>query len=113
MFATVTRTKGALDMPLEVATFAGEEMLPWLRQIDGFEGLLVLSSETDGTTLVISFWADREVAEKHEAARAEFRAKITSTVGVSVEDVSNYELRFANLGSWTPPVKGGEPDADA
>jgi hypothetical protein len=99
---TVTRTRGSADQPLEIATLAGEEMLPWLRQIVGFEGLLMLSNESEGTTLVISFWESREVAEQHEVARAEFRDRITATVDVRVEDVSDYELTFADLGSWPP-----------
>ena len=50
VFVTVTTTRGSPDEPLESATIAGEEMLPWLRQIDGFEGLLMVSNETEGRT---------------------------------------------------------------
>jgi hypothetical protein len=102
MHVTVTKTRGSTDQPIEVATLAGEEMLPWLRQIEGFEGLLMLSNEDDGTTLVISFWESREVADEHRVARAEFRDRITATVDVQVEDVSDYELTFADLGTWPP-----------
>lgn len=102
MFVTVTTTKDPLDQPLDVATLVGEEMLPWLRGIDGFEGLLMLSSETDGTTLVLAFWESREVAEEHRVARARFRDRITSTVGVQVMGAADYELMFADLGSWPP-----------
>jgi hypothetical protein len=102
MHVTVTRTRGPVDQPIEIATLAGEEMLPWLRQIPGFEGLLMLSNEHDGTTLVISFWESREVAEEHRVVRAEFRERITATVDVQVEDVSDYELTFADLGTWPP-----------
>ena len=98
---TVTTTRGSTDQPLEIATLAGEEMLPWLRQIEGFEGLLMLSNETEGTTLVISFWESREIAEQHAVARAVFRDRITATVDVRVEDVSDYELTFADLGTWS------------
>ena len=100
MFVTVTTTKGSPEQPLEVATLAGEEMVPWLRDIQGFAGLLMLSNETDGTTLVLSFWEDRDVAEQHRAARAEFRDRITSAVDVRVENVADFELTFAELGSW-------------
>ena len=100
MHVTVTTTRGSPDEPLENATIAGEEMLPWLRQIDGFEGLLMLSNEAEGTTLVVSFWASREVAEQHRVAREQFRDSITSAVGVHVEDVSDYEVTFSDLGSW-------------
>jgi heme-degrading monooxygenase HmoA len=98
----VTRTRGPIDQPVEIATLAGEEMMPWLGQIQGFEGLLMLSNENDGTTLVISFWESKEVADEHRVARAEFRDRITATVDVHVEDVTDYELTFANLGTWPP-----------
>lgn len=100
MHVTVTTTKGPPDQPLEVAKIAGEEMLPWLREIDGFVGLLMLSDEEAGRTLVVTIWESRELADRHLAARAEFRDRITSTVEVLVEDVSEYRLMFADLGSW-------------
>lgn len=104
MHVTVTTTRGAPDQPLEVATVAGEEMLPWLRQIEGFEGLLMLSNEAEGKTLVVTFWESREVADRHRAARATFRDRITAAVDVRVEDVSEYEVTFADLG----PVRADE-----
>jgi heme-degrading monooxygenase HmoA len=100
MHVTVTTTKGTPGQPLEVATLAGEAMLPWLAQIEGFEGLLMMSNERDGTTLVITFWESKEVADEHRAARAEFRDRITATVDVRVESVADYDLTFADLGSW-------------
>jgi heme-degrading monooxygenase HmoA len=102
MHVTVTRTRGPIDQPVEIATLAGEEMMPWLGQIQGFEGLLMLSNVNAGTTLVISFWESKEVADEHRVARAEFRDRITATVDVHVEDVTDYELTFANLGTWPP-----------
>ena len=100
MHVTVTTTRGSPDEPIEVATIAGEEMLPWLSDIEGFEGLVMLSNADDGTTLVISFWASREVADRHRVARAQFRDRITSTVGVEVVEVADYELTFADVGAW-------------
>jgi hypothetical protein len=104
MFATVTRTKGSPNEPLEIATFAGETMLPWLEQIDGFEGLVMLSNEVEGTTLVLSFWESREIADQHLDARVRFRDRITAAVDVEVEDVTDYEVTFADLGSWPPKM---------
>jgi heme-degrading monooxygenase HmoA len=101
---TVTTTKGSPDQPVEVARIAGEEMAPWLREIDGFEGMLVLSDETAGRTVVVTFWESRELADAHLAARAEFRDRVTSTVEVRVEDVSDYELMFAE---WPRGARDG------
>jgi heme-degrading monooxygenase HmoA len=79
--------------------FAGEAMLPWLQEIQGFEGLLMLSNEAEGTTLVLTFWESREVAEEHRAARMEFRDRITATVDVQVEETVGYDVTFVHLES--------------
>jgi hypothetical protein len=99
MFVTVTTTRGSPDMPLEFARISGEEMLPWLNQIEGFEGLLMLYNQTEAKTLVVSFWKSQEAADEHRVAREQFRDRITSTVGVRVEDVTDYEVMFADISS--------------
>jgi hypothetical protein len=98
VYVAVTRTDDPLAQPLEYATFAGEAMLPWLQQIEGFTGLLMLSNESRGTTLVLAFWKNREVAEKHEAARMQFREQITAAVNVQVVESTGYKVEFAHLG---------------
>jgi hypothetical protein len=95
----VTKTRDLKAQPIEVATFAGEAMLPWLQQIEGFQGLLMLSNEEEGTTLVLAFWESREVAEQHLEARMAFRDRITSTVEVQVEETLGYEVTFVHLES--------------
>jgi heme-degrading monooxygenase HmoA len=98
LHVVVTRTQGTPHEPIEVATIVGEEMLRWFRDMDGFEGLLVLDSPASGATLVLTFWESLEVAERHRTARAQFRERVTSTVDVHVEEVVGYELAFAHLG---------------
>jgi hypothetical protein len=98
VYVAVTTTHDPLDQPLEFATFAGEAMLPWLQEIEGFRGLLMLSEEPGGTTLVFAFWESREIADKHHAARTQFRQQITAAVNVQVLESSGYEVEFAHLG---------------
>jgi hypothetical protein len=98
LYVSVTRTKGSPDQPLEIATLAGEQMLRWLRDIDGFDGLLMLTNEAAGTTLAITFWRDRDVAERHRATRMEFRDRVTAAVNVNVEETVDYEVSFVHLG---------------
>lgn len=97
MYVSVTRTKDYLGQPIDLATVAGEEMIRWLRPIDGFEGLLILSNEAEGITLVLSFWRSREVAEEHLPARLRLRDSVTATVNVEVQDMTHYEVTFAEL----------------
>ena len=95
MYVSLTRVSTS-DEPIATATIVGEEMTRWLREIDGFEGFLMLSRE--GTTLGLTFWQSREVADRHRVARMQFLDRITAIVGVQLEEIVEYELTFANLG---------------
>jgi hypothetical protein len=70
-------------------------MLRWLRDIDGFNGLLLLSKK--GSTVGLTFWESRDVAEQHRVPRREFLERITSVAAVEIEEVSEYEVTFAHL----------------
>jgi heme-degrading monooxygenase HmoA len=106
---TVTKTKDELGQPLEVATIAGEEMVRWLRDIDGFEGLLMLSNFDEGTTLVLSFWESREVAEEHREARARLRERVTATVNVEIQETTDFQVTFADLPQLDQASRSGSP----
>ena len=95
MYVSLTRVKTS-DQPIENATIVAEEMLRWFREMEGFEGLLMLSRE--GTTLGLTFWESRDVAERHRVARMQFRDRMTSAAGVQVEETVDYEVAFAHLG---------------
>lgn len=95
MFVSLTRVNSTGE-PMENATIVAEEMARWLRDIEGFDGFLMLAGE--GTTLGLSFWESREVAERHRVARLEFIDRMTSIAGVEVEAMVEYEVAFADLG---------------
>lgn len=102
MHVTVTTTVGGRDQPDDAARLVGEEMRPWLDGLEGFHGILVLSGTPDDRTLVVTFWESKELADRHLAVRADFRERIAATVGVVVEDVSDFALVFADLGALRP-----------
>ena len=79
-------------------------MARWLRDTDGFEGFLLLAGEEKAVGL--AFWASREVAERHNHARSQFRERMLSIAGVQIEDVSDYEVAFARLGPRLRAVAG-------
>jgi hypothetical protein len=94
LYVSLTHVKTS-DQPIENATIVAEEMLRWFREMEGFEGLLMLSKE--GTTLGLTFWESREVAERHRVARMQFRDRMTSAADVQVEQTDDYEVTFAHL----------------
>jgi hypothetical protein len=95
VFATVTTTDTGRE-PLTSGSIIAEEMERWLRDLEGFEGFLVLAKE--GRALGITFWASREVAERFAGMRSEFRERALAIAGVGIEEVVDYDLVFARLG---------------
>jgi hypothetical protein len=95
VYVSLTRVSTS-DQPTGNATIIAQEMMRWFQAAEGFEGLLFLSKE--GTTLALTFWEDREVAERNRASRMQFRDRVTEVAGVQVEETLDYEVSFAHLG---------------
>ncbi|MFL6010243.1 MAG: hypothetical protein ACJ734_00480 [Gaiellaceae bacterium] len=94
MHVTTVRIRTG-DQAITNATIVAEEMHRWLRENDGFQGLLFLSRQ--GTSLVLSFWESKELADRHAAVRAQFRERISAVMDVEIEEVSDYAVAFAAL----------------
>ncbi|HYX85686.1 MAG TPA: hypothetical protein VE777_12005 [Gaiellales bacterium] len=84
------------DQPIENAPIIAEEMLGWLQEIEGFEGLVLLSRP--GTTLGLAFWESEEVAERHSVARQQFVERVMAVADVTLEERVGYEVTFAHVG---------------
>ena len=96
MHVTMVRVSTG-DQDISTATIVGEEMLRWLRDLDGFVGLTMRSREC--TTVSVTVWESGEVAERHRAVRTEFRDRISAVAGVEIQDVEEFEVTFAHLGA--------------
>jgi hypothetical protein len=97
MHATVTMTQGSNEDMAQLAVMAGEAMVTWLRDIDGFHGLVMLTSQAAGTTHVINFWESEEVARRHRVARMKLGERITATLNIKVQHTESYDVSFAEL----------------
>jgi hypothetical protein len=86
---------GTGEQDIATATIVGDEMLRWLRDLEGFVGLLMLSRT--GTTLTVTIWESAEVAERHRAVREEFRERISAVAQVEIETVEEFEVTFAHV----------------
>ena len=95
MYVSYTRVDTTAS-PVDNAAIVAEEMVAWLRDIDGFEGFLMLQGET--TTIGLTFWESREVAERHRVARTQFVERVSSVAGVQIQERLEFEVAFAELG---------------
>jgi len=71
---------------------AAESMLDWLRQFDGYKGLLVLGDPDSAPARIMTFWETREAADRSARGRAQVRDSMVSAAGVELESTELYEL---------------------
>ena len=96
MYAAVTRaTRPTRENMAEEAVMVGETMVTWLRDVEGFEGFLMLTDEETGSVQVIALWESKDVAEHHRVARARLRERISATAGVEVEETVGFDVPYA------------------
>jgi hypothetical protein len=105
VFVTLT-SADTTGEPIENAKVVAEEMDRWLLEMDGFEGFLMLTRE--GRAVGLTFWRSREVAERHNHTRTQFRERMLSVAGVKIEEVVDYELAFARLGPELTSIGNSE-----
>jgi hypothetical protein len=91
---TLTRVDSG-DQPTDTATIVAEEMHGWLRDLEGYQGFLMLSG--GGTTIGMAFWESREAAERNSTTRKEFVERISSVAGVEIQERLELEVRFSDL----------------
>jgi hypothetical protein len=80
------------DQPRENAAIVGEEMVGWLREVEGFKGLAILYQP--GRAVGLTFWESREVAERLLPLRMEFLERMLSVANVEVERIEGFDVVY-------------------
>jgi heme-degrading monooxygenase HmoA len=92
MYASLTTVRGGGPDVSTTARMAAESMLTWLREFDGYRGLLVLGDPETGNARIVSFWDSEEALDRSEKSRREVRESMVSAAGAELDSVVRYEL---------------------
>lgn len=94
MFASMSTFQGeGVDLDA-AAKAAGESMEAWLRQFDGYAGLVILTNQENGTAHAMTFWESAEAAEQSRHGRARMREQMAATIGVELVGNDHYAVSF-------------------
>ena len=96
LHVSMSKFRGDLDDLPGTARMAGESMLAWLKQIDGYRGLLALVDEGSGTAYFVTFWEDAEAVEKSRTSRASLRSQMAATAGAEVVGIEEFTVAYAD-----------------
>jgi|SRR5829696_155356 len=88
MSTVVGRTPDMAD----VARMAGEAMEGWLRDYEGYRGLIVFTDEHGERARVITLWETPEAEERARASRGAMRDSMAATTGMTVQGMEIYEV---------------------
>jgi heme-degrading monooxygenase HmoA len=94
MHASLTTVRGGGPDVSATARMAAESMLAWLREFDGYRGLLVLGDPSTGNARIVSFWDSLEALERSERGRREVRESMVAAAGAELESVERWELFY-------------------
>jgi hypothetical protein len=92
MLANMTSVKTDRTDLDEGAQMAADALLPWVRQFDGYRGMIVLSDGVNGRARFVTFWEDQDALERSEHGRKQVREQMAKTAGVEIDDVQAYTV---------------------
>jgi heme-degrading monooxygenase HmoA len=73
-----------------------EQVLPLMRQQDGFEGFITLSDRQSGKVVGVSFWESEQASEE---VGDRTRSESAETTGATVAGVERYEVGLFEVSS--------------
>jgi len=93
---SMSKFRGEIEDLPGTARMAAESMLSWLRQIEGYRGLLALVDEGSSSAYFVTFWENEEVVEKSRASRASLRDQMAATAGAEVVGTEEFTVAYAD-----------------
>jgi hypothetical protein len=90
MVAAMTTFEGTPAAPSDSAQLVEKDLVPWLREYDGFRGVLVLTgAEKHG---VITLWDTPQDEASTRPARLAMHDSVSAVAGMSLVDYEVYDL---------------------
>jgi heme-degrading monooxygenase HmoA len=94
VFARMFTIEGRVEQFGGFALAGQEKVMPALRRLAGFEGLLVLANRRSGKIPVVTLWESEEAVRGGEEASYWFRAFGAEAAGGEVTGVERYEVVY-------------------
>jgi hypothetical protein len=88
---------GPAEGMAEIGRMAGDAMEGWLRDYDGYLGLVVMTDEGGERAHVITFWDSPGAEQRSRPGRTGMRDRLAETVGMHVEGMQVYDVPVLHL----------------
>ena len=105
MYARISTFEGSPENIDDELRRVRENVLPQLRQQEGFEGMVALTDQQTGKTLGITFWESEEALEASEEVADRLREDTAQAMSETIAGVERYEVGLFEVPS-AGPVSG-------
>ncbi len=95
MHARVSRFGGSREAG--ASRPSAEDVLPTLRGMDGFRGLLSLVDPAGGDAMTITLWESEAAMRATEAKADDIRRQMADSAGGQIRSVERYEVEALHL----------------
>lgn len=102
MFARITTYEGRSERLDEFRHAMVEHVMPALRRLPGFQGILFLADRQRGNLLVVALWETEESMSASEDSAYWFRAYGADTANERITGVQRYEVILSELQGTQP-----------
>ena len=94
VYVSMSRFKAEMDDVAATVEMVSEAMLSWLKEIDGYRGLLVLADQESNSACFMTFWESEEALARSRASRASMRDQLAATAGGELLTADEYGVVF-------------------
>jgi heme-degrading monooxygenase HmoA len=101
MFARVTTLQGPANSVEQLRTTVQQQVLPAVRAITGFRGLLSLADPITGKGVTVSLWESEEAMKQAEETANRLRVTTAAAAGADIVSVDRYEVLVDALSAGT------------
>lgn len=81
----------------EISRLAAEAIEGWLRDYDGYRGLIVFTDENAQRSRVVTLWNTPEDEARARVSRGAMRDQIAAQVGMTVESFEVWEVPVCDV----------------
>jgi heme-degrading monooxygenase HmoA len=97
VFARVSTFEGSPEQVEELTRYASERVLPALKELDGFNGILGLADRQSGKVVVVGLWETEEAMRASEEAVNRLRSEAAEAASETIAAVDRYEVTFGEV----------------
>jgi hypothetical protein len=92
MVAAMSTVTGPAVGMADIARIAQETIGGWLREYEGYRGLIIFTDEREERARLITLWETAEAEARARHGRGAMRDQIAAMAGMVVEELEVYEV---------------------